>query len=202
VKRKLPGVGVFRTLLFLPNIVSVVVVAVVWQFMLGEQTGVVNRLLRTVGLQGPSWLGDPSLALGSVIAVTVWTLMGYYMVIFLAGLQDIPNEYYESARIDGATGWQSFRHITWPLLKPTSFFVLLMTTVAAITGAFDLIFVLTAGGPANGTTVTIFYIYQQAFLFGEFGYASAMGSFLVLVMLVCSAIIFSLTRGGRFTYGD
>lgn len=202
MQQKIPFVGVFRTLFFVPNVVSVVVVGLVWSFMLNDQTGVTNRFLRWFGLTPPSWLGNPKLALGSVIAITIWALMGYYMIIFLAGLRDIPSEYYESARIDGASGWQSFRNITWPLLKPTSFFVLLMSTVAAITGAFDLIFVLTGGGPANGTSVIIFYIYQQAFQFGEYGYAAAMGSFLVVVMLICSAVIFSLTRGGRFTYGD
>lgn len=202
MQRKLPLVGLFRTLFFVPNVVSVVVVGLVWSFMLNDQTGVTSRFLRWIGITPPSWLGDPNLALGTVIAITIWALMGYYMIIFLAGLQDIPTEYYESARIDGASGWQSFWNITWPLLKPTSFFVLLMSTVAAITGAFDLIFVLTGGGPANGTNVVIFYIYQQAFQFGEYGYAAAMGSFLVLVMLICSSIIFSVTRGGRFTYGD
>src|SRR5690606_32956332 len=116
---------VFRTLFFVPNVVSVVVVGLVWSFMLNDQTGVTNRFLRWFGLTPPSWLGNPKLALGSVIAITIWALMGYYMIIFLAGLRDIPSEYYESARIDGASGWQSFRNITWPLLKPTSFFVLL-----------------------------------------------------------------------------
>lgn len=202
VRRKMPFVGVFRTLLFLPNVVSVVVVGLVWQFMLSDQTGVVSRIMRAIGFDPPSWLGDPNFALGSVIGITIWALMGYYMIIFLAGLQDIPSEYYESARIDGASARQSFAHITWPLLKPTSFFVLLMTTVAAITGAFDLIYVLTSGGPANGTSVAIYYIYEQAFLFGEYGYAAAMGSFLVLVMLACAAVIFHVTRGGRFSYDD
>jgi multiple sugar transport system permease protein len=133
-----------------------------------------------------------------VIAVTVWYYMGYYMIIFLAGLNEIPRELYEAAKIDGAGPWTSFRRITWPLLKPTSFFVLIVSTVAAITGTFDLIFVLTDGGPANGTAVAMFYIYQQAFVFGEYGYAAALGSFLVLVMVALSWLIFKATKGGRF----
>ncbi|MBL1068608.1 carbohydrate ABC transporter permease [Streptomyces sp. 7-21] len=198
VKQKLPGVSAYRTMLFLPHVVSLVVVGLLWKFMLDEQVGVVNQAIRALGGEGESWLGKPDLALLSLIAVTVWVMMGYYMIIFLAGLQDIPQEYYEAARIDGAGPWQTFRCVTWPLLRPTSFFVLLMSTVAALTGGLDLIFVLTDGGPANGTSLAIYYIYQQAFLFGEFGYAAAMGSFLVLIMVVLSAVIFALTRGGRF----
>lgn len=202
VKQKLPGIGAFRTMLFLPYVVSMVVVGLLWKFLLDDQVGVVNRAMEKAGFAGKSWLGDPSLALVSLIAITVWVMMGYYMIIFLAGLQEIPQEYYEAARIDGAGPWTTFRTITWPLLRPTSFFVLLMSTVAAITGGLDLIFVLTNGGPANGTALAIFYIYQQAFVFGEYGYASAMGSFLVLIMVILSAVIFKLTRGGRFDDGE
>lgn len=201
-KQKLPGMSAYRTALFLPYVISLVVVGLLWKFLLDEQVGAVNQAMRAVGLEGRSWLGDPELALGSLIAIMVWVMMGYYMVIFLAGLQDIPREYYEAARIDGAGPWRTFRSITWPLLRPTSFFVLLMSTVAAITGGLDLIFVLTNGGPANGTSLAIFYIYQQAFEFGEYGYAAAMGSFLVLIMLLLSAVIFKFTRGGRFEDAD
>ena len=119
-----------------------------------------------------------------MIAVSVWFLMGFYMLIFLGGLQDIPREYYEAARIDGAGPVQSFFRITLPLLQPTSFFVLLVSTVAAVCGSqtFDLVYVMTKGGPANSTSLAIFYIYQQAFLFNEYGYAAAMASVLVLVL--------------------
>ncbi|MEU5835561.1 sugar ABC transporter permease [Streptomyces diacarni] len=202
VKQRLPGVGAYRTALFMPYVISLVVVGVLWKFLLDEQTGVVNRAMRAAGFDGASWLGSPGLALGCVIAVTVWVMMGYYMIIFLAGLQEIPREYYEAARLDGAGPWTTFRTITWPLLRPTSFFVLLMSTVAALTGGLDLIFVLTNGGPANGTSLAIFYIYQQAFGFGEYGYASAMGSFLVLIMVIVSAVLFTVTRGGRFDDGE
>jgi len=199
IQQKLPGVGAMRTMFFLPYVLSSVVVGLVWRFMLDDQTGVVNSGLRSVGLPGESWLGSPGLALGTVIAIGTWVAMGYYMVIFLSGLQDIPREYYEAARVDGAGSVASFRLITWPLLRPTSFFVLLMSTVAAITGGFDTIFVLTSGGPANGTTVLVFYIYQQAFQYGEFGYSAAMGTVLVVVMLLASLVVFRATHGGRFS---
>ena len=112
-----------------------------------------------------SWLGDPSFALGMIVFISLWFLMGFYMLIFLGGLQDIPQEYYDAARIDGASAVQSFLHITLPLLQPTSFFVLLVSAVTAVCGSqtFDLIYVMTKGGPANATALAIFYIYQTAF---------------------------------------
>src|SRR5690242_794773 len=131
VKEKLPFNAVFRGMLFLPNVVSLVVIALVWQFLLVDRIGVVNKVLGRLGWQGRSWLGEPKLALGSLLVVTIWFLMGYYMIIFLAGLQEIPREFYEAARIDGASPWRAFRDITLPLLKPTSFFVLLISTVTA-----------------------------------------------------------------------
>lgn len=202
VQQKFPAVGVIRSALFLPYVISIVVVSMVWQFMLTDRTGVIATLLSKIGIDGLSFLGDPKLALGTVIAVTIWLQMGYYMIIFLAGLQDIPTEYYEAARIDGASAWQRFRRITMPLLAPTNFFVLLTSMVAVVTGGLDMIFVLTSGGPANSTSLLIFYIYQQAFLFGDLGYAAAVGSVLVLFLLIFSAAMFLATRGGRFSNDD
>jgi multiple sugar transport system permease protein len=137
-----------------------------------------------------------------VVFVSVWFLMGFYMLIFLGGLQDIPGQYYEAARIDGATAVQRFWNITLPLLRPTSFFVLLVSLVAAVAGsqAFDLIWVMTKGGPANSTSVMIIYIYQQAFQFSNFGYAAAMASILVVILLLLTAVLFLMTRGGRFEH--
>ena len=202
VRHKLPFVGVFRSMLFMPYVVSLVVVGLVWQFMLIDRLGIINRLLSRAGLGGRSWLGDPKLALGTLLVVTVWLLMGYYMIIFLAGLQEIPREYYEAARIDGASAWDTFTGITLPLLKPTSFFVLLVSTVSAVAGlqGFDLVYVMTKGGPANSTSLIVYYIYQQAFQFGHYGYAAAMTSFLVLVLLVLTALLFVATKGGRFDF--
>ena len=200
VKQKLPFVGVFRSMFFLPNVVSLVVIGLVWQFMLVDGRGVVNQFLDVVGLGNFSWLGNPSLALFSVVPVSIWLFLGYYMVIFLAALQDIPQEYYDAARVDGAGTWATFWHVTWPLMKPTSFFVLLVSTITGVAGlqAFDLIYIMTEGGPANKTMLGIFYIYQQAFMFNDYGYAAAMASFLVLVLLAATAAMFVLTRGGRF----
>ncbi len=200
VRQKIPLIGLWRSLFFMPYVVSLVVVALIWKVMLIDKVGFINRMLELVGLQGRSWLGDPSLALGAVLVVTIWFLMGYYMIIFLSGLQDIPREYYEAAKIDGANSWAMFTSITLPLLRPTSFFVLLVSTVAAVSGsqAFDLIYVMTNGGPANSTSLAVFYIYQQAFKFNNYGYAAAMASVVVVVLLAMTVLLFALTRGGRF----
>ncbi len=195
--------GVLRTMFFMPQMVSLVVVAIIWQVLLVDKIGIVSRVQRLVGAGGLSWLGDPALALYAVVLISVWFLMGFYMLIFLGGLQDIPREYYDAARMDGATGWDALIHVTLPLLKPTSFFVVLISTVAAVAGsqAFDLIYVMTKGGPANSTALTIYYIYQEAFQYNEFGYASAMATVLVLVLMAATLLLFSLTKGGRFDHG-
>jgi multiple sugar transport system permease protein len=202
VNRRMPFVGVFRSMFFVPNVVSLVVVALIWQVMLVDKVGFVNRLFQWLGLSGYSWLGDPNITLYSILFVTVWFLMGYYMIIFLSGVQEIPREYYDAARIDGAGPWATFTRITLPLLRPTSFFVLLVSLVTAVAGSqtFDLIYVMTRGGPANSTSLVIFYIYQQAFQFNNYGYAAAMASFLVLILLIVTIILFAVTKGGRFHF--
>lgn len=192
--------GLLRSMFFLPHMVSLVVVALIWRMLAVDKIGFLARLSSTLGLGSVSLLGDPSMALVTVVFVTVWFLMGFYMLIFLGGLQDIPQEYYEAARIDGAGRIQSFWYITLPLLRPTSFFVLLVSMVAAVAGVqvFDLIYVMTQGGPANSTLVIILYIYQQAFQYSAFGYAAAMASLVVALLMVITLIMYFLTRGGRF----
>ena len=194
--------GFVRTMLFVPQTVSLVVVSLVWQVLLVDKIGLLNQFTSWLHLGQYSWLGDPGFALYVVVFISVWFLMGFYMLIFLGGLQDIPKEYYEAARIDGASAIQSFLQITMPLLRPTSFFVLLVSTVTAVCGSqtFDLIYVMTRGGPANTTSLAIFYIYQQAFLFNEYGYAAAMASVFVVLLMGLTVLMFMLTRGGRFTY--
>src|SRR5690606_12296901 len=194
--------SVIRSMFFAPHVVSLVVVALVWQLLSVATIGILSRLMSAFGIPCVSLLGDPNLALLAVVAVSLWFLMGYYMLIFLGGLQDIPVQYYEAAEIDGAGPVQRFWYITLPLLKPTSFFVLMILMVAAVAGAqaFDIIYVMTKGGPANSTAVLIIYIYQQAFGFGAFGYAAAMASILVAALVLMTAILFLFTRGGRFEH--
>jgi multiple sugar transport system permease protein len=191
---------VMRAMFFAPQMVSLVVISLVWQLMVVDKLGVLTRLAAAIGLGSISFLGNPNIALFTVTVAGVWFLMGYYMLIFLGGLQDIPKEYYEAARIDGASASKSFWYITLPLLRPTSFFVLLISSVAAIAGAqaFDLVYVMTRGGPANSTTLLVTYIYAQAFQYSAFGYAAAMAALLVVLMMVTTVFFFVLTRGGRF----
>ncbi|MDC9822274.1 sugar ABC transporter permease [Devosia sp. ZB163] len=193
---------VMRSMFFAPQMVSLVVVALVWQLMVVDKLGVLTRFAASIGLGGISFLGDPNIALFTVTLAAVWFLMGFYMLIFLGGLQDIPRELYEAARIDGASSTQSFFSITLPLLRPTSFFVLLTSSVAAVTGAqaFDLIYVMTRGGPANSTALLISYIYAQAFQYSAFGYAAALAALLVVLLMVITVFFFVVTKGGRFDY--
>jgi multiple sugar transport system permease protein len=193
---------VMRAMFFAPQMVSLVVIAVVWQLMSADKQGILARAFAAIGVNNLSLLGSPNLALYTIVFITVWFLMGFYMMIFLGGLQDIPREYYEAAEIDGASKVHRFWYITLPLLRPTSFFILLTSLVAAVAGsqAFDLIYVMTKGGPANATQVMVVYIYQQAFQFSAFGYAAAMASILVVILLLVTGVLFVLTRGGRFSY--
>lgn len=197
VQQKIPFIGVIRSALFAPYVVSLVVIGLLWQFMLADRVGVIPTFLSKLGIHDISLLGDPHYTLVTVIVISIWFQMGYYMIIFLSGLQDIPQELYESARLDGTNAWQRFRHITWPMLRPTSLFVFITVTISVITGGFDLIYIMTGGGPAGSTSLLIYYVYEQAFLFGEYGYAAAIGSVLVFVLLVWSAFMFKITKGGR-----
>lgn len=200
VRDHFPGVGAVRTLFFLPNALSLVVIGLLWQFMLVDKRGVLTHAARPFGLGNISWLGDPRFALPTYIAISIWYMMGYQMLLFLAGLKDIDGAYLEAARIDGAGPWQRFRHVIWPLLRPTSFFVAITSLVGAVTGlqAFDLVYVLTRGGPDNHTSTVVFYIYEQAFQFGNYGYASAVTVLLVGFLIVVTGAMFATTRGGRF----
>jgi multiple sugar transport system permease protein len=200
VQDAFPGVSFVRTAFFVPHVLSLVIVGLLWQFLLVERRGLVSSLVAPLGLSDISWLGDPLYALPTLILISVWFYMGYFMIILLSGLKDIPGEYYDAARVDGASSWQRFRHITWPLLKPTTFFVVVVATVNAAAGlqAFDLVYVVTRGGPANSTSTVVFYIYQQAFQYNDLGYASAITALLALFLMVVTGLMFALTRGGRF----
>jgi multiple sugar transport system permease protein len=187
VNQGLKLTGFLRSAFFAPFMVSLVVASVVWSFMLQDPAGVVNVIIGWFGFGPQEWLGSTKLALISVIIVTLWQSVGYSMIIFLAGLQDIPGVYYEAARVDGAGPWRRFVSITLPLLKPTSTFVLVISFIGAFQ-LFDPIFVMTQGGPANATTTTVYYIYQQAFQFLQLGYASALSVVLFLIILVFSLL--------------
>ncbi len=200
LNQRLRGRNLVRGIVFAPFVLSGAAIGLVWAYIFDPVYGLLRVVLDWFGLVSPDWLVSTSWAMPAVIIVYLWKNAGYSAIIYLAGLQNIPAELYDAAKVDGARGWQTFRHITWPLLKPTSFFVLLVSTITGVAGlqAFDLIYVMTRGGPANSSSLGIFYIYQQAFQFNDFGYAAAMASFLVLILLVATAAMFVLTGGGRF----
>jgi multiple sugar transport system permease protein len=187
VNQRLRPIAFFRASYFVPVMLSLVVASVIWSFIFDEHTGALNQILAIVGLHGPSWLGSTRWALVSVVIVALWQGVGYNMIIFLAGLQDIPRDFYEAASIDGAGAWSRFWRITLPLLRPSSTFVLVTTFISSFQ-VFDPVYVLTTGGPANATSATVFYIYENAFKFLRIGYASAMAMVLFLIVLVFSLI--------------
>jgi multiple sugar transport system permease protein len=193
VNQGLKLTGVFRTAFFAPYMVSLVVASVVWSFMLQDPAGAINAIIGWFGVAPQEWLGSTKLALVSVILVTLWQGVGYSMIIFLAGLQDIPTVYYDAAKVDGAGAWRRFRAITLPLLKRTSVFVAVISFISAFQ-LFDPIFVMTQGGPANATTTTVYYIYQQAFQFLQLGYASALSVVLFAIIIVFSLLQLRLFR--------
>jgi multiple sugar transport system permease protein len=193
VNQKLVLTGVFRTLYFLPFMISLVVSSIIWVFIFDERAGILNEILGVFGIAPQPWLGSVALAPWALIIVTLWQSVGYAMIIFLAGLQDIPRDYYEAATIDGAGAWRRFRTITLPLLKPTSAFVLVISIIGAIQ-LFDPIFVMTQGGPFDSTTTAVFYMYQTAFQYFRFGYASALAVVLFLILLVTSLVTLRLFR--------
>jgi multiple sugar transport system permease protein len=194
------GVGLWRALLLAPNAISLVATGLVWRFILADGNGTIATVANALGVPVPSWLGEPGWALFTVITISLWSFMGFYMLVMVGGRQDIPAELYEAARIDGAGSWAQFWRITLPMMRPTIFFVVLMGTVIGLTGlqSFDLVFVMTKGGPANATALTIYYIYQQAFQYGQFGYAAAMSTVLTVLMFIIAAVYFRVTNSGRF----
>ncbi len=191
--QRLKGVAWLRTLYFLPVVTSWVVVALVWKWLLNPQYGIVNRLLGFIGVQGPGWWLDPHWAMPSIILASAWKDIGFTMVIFLAGLQAIPEEYYEAASLDGAGRWSRFRNITFPLLTPASFFVVVISLINNVQ-VFDQVWVMTQGGPAGSTTVVVQQIVQNAFSFGRMGYAAAMSWVLFAIILVITAVQLRLQK--------
>jgi multiple sugar transport system permease protein len=199
LNRRRGGERLLRAIVFLPYVTSMVAIAIVWQWMFNADFGLLNYALHLVGLPSVDWLGNPRFALASIICVTVWTQVGYQMVIFLAGLQGIPQSYYDAALVDGATPWQRFRHVTLPLLKPVTLFVLVTGVIAGFQ-VFTLVYMMTEGGPLHSTDVIVYRIYQTAWEFLRFGYASAMALVLFAILLVVTVLQFRLL-GRRVEYG-
>lgn len=196
LNRKMPGLALLRSLFFVPVIISLVAVALIASWMFNDNYGVINAALEAVGFEGVPWLSSPVWAMPSLIITTLWIRIGFCMVIYLAALQSIPVELYQAAQVDGATGWRQFRHITWPLLGPTTFLLLILNVIYSL-HVFDLIYVMTGGGPGSSTSVLVQYIYQMAFQESQMGYASAVGVVLYLMLLVFTVFQWRMTRQGE-----
>ena len=189
LNQKLKGVILFRTALFIPVVSAWVAVALLWKWIFNPKFGIVNYLLGLIGIQGPAWLFDPQWAMPAIIITSVWKDIGFVMVMFLAGLQGIPTEYYEAAAIDGASGWRRFRHITLPLLSPTTFFALIISLINSFQ-VFDQVWIMTGGGPAGATSVLVEQIVKNAFSYSRMGYAATLSW--VLFLLVFTATAFQM----------
>jgi len=180
------GIGVYRTIYFIPVITSINAVAIVWNFIYHPDFGLLNKILSWFSIDPVAWLQDPDWALPAIIFMSVWKGLGHNIIIFLAGLQNIPKHLYEAARIDGANRWQQFKHITWPLLTPTTFFIFTMSTIGSFQ-VFSQVYMMTPrGGPLKSTMVVVYYLYRKAFEQFEFGYALAMAFVLFMVIFACT----------------
>jgi len=218
--QKIRGLAVYRMLYFLPYITTTVASAAVWAFLFSPDNGPINKAIQALGGEGLKWLGEskgifnliftptgidlpawaqgPSLALISLIIYTTWVFVGYDIVIFLAGLGNIPNELYDAAKVDGAEGWNLFRHITLPLLSPTTFFLLILTVIGTFK-AFNHIYIMTMGGPGDATTTSSIFIFQQLYQFNRYGYSAAL-SFIVFVVIMLLTVFQNQFAGKRVVY--
>jgi multiple sugar transport system permease protein len=173
INQKIPGRNIFRAAFFVPVVASEVAVAMIWNWVFNTDYGLLNQFLGNFGIEHIGWLHEHATAMPAVIIVSVWKGMGYNMVLFLAGLQSIPTEFYEAARIDGAGAWQSFRRVTLPLLSPTTFFILIISVINSFQ-VFGLLYIMTGGGPGRATTVYVYYLWENAFRLFRMGYAAAL----------------------------
>ena len=204
VNRPLPGIRLIRLIYMIPHVSSTIAVALVWQWILNGKLGLLNQSLRMLGLEGQSWLIDPNIAMFSVIVVSVWQSVGYNMLLFLAGLQSIPEALYEAAKIDGGGSWPRFRHITLPMLSPTSFFVLIITMIGSFQ-VFNIIYIFTVStgvqGRLRALDVWVYYLWQNAFSFFKMGYAAAMAFALFAVIALVTFIQWRASKYWVF-YGE
>ncbi|MFC4504935.1 MULTISPECIES: carbohydrate ABC transporter permease [Streptomyces] len=195
VNAKVKGVNFFRTVYFLPVVTSMVVVSILWT-LLYQKTGLVNELIShlTLGqVHGPDWLTDPSTAMPAIIVMSVWQGVGFHMIIWLAGLQTIPQELYEAADMDGATRWARFRHVTWPGLSATRTFVLITITISAF-ALFTQVSVMTQGGPLDSTSTVVYQAVRTGYSQQQTGYASAISLVFFVLVLAVSLVQRFLTR--------
>jgi multiple sugar transport system permease protein len=205
LNQRLKGLVIFRTIFFLPTISSGVAIALLWTWLYNPNFGPVNSAVEALGQalrlpwHGPQWLTDPAWAKPALMLMGLWTAMGgYNMVIYLAALQGIPHELYEAAEIDGAGAWQKFWRVTWPMLSPTTFFILTMSIIGGFQGGFLNAYIMTRGGPNGATTTIEYYIFNQLYAYQHAGYAAAVAWILFLGVLGVTVLHWRV--GGRWVF--
>ena len=182
LNQKIKAAAFFRASFFMPVIVSGVVVTILWQQLLGYDSGLINRMLMSTGGKKIGWLINPDIAIYSIATMATWKNVGLYVILFLVGLQTVPTQYYEAAKMEGATRWQQFYHITLPMINPTIFMVVILSTI----GGFNLFiepYIMTGGGPLNSTLSAVLYIYKQAFQYYNMGYSATLGFFYAIMIM-------------------
>ena len=200
MNQRVRGISVYRTIYYLPSVLSGVAFVVVWMWLLHPEAGLVNAFLGVIGIQGPRWLTDPKTALYALWMMSIWGL-GRTAIIFLAGLKDVPRELYEAASMDGAGAWRAFRNVTLPMITPTIFFNLVLSVIATFQ-TFTSAFVATNGGPLDSTLFFVLYIYRSAFQFFRMGYASALAWVLFVVILCLTLLIVRSARQWVYYEGE
>lgn len=197
LNKKIKGRVFFRSVLFFPYVASLVAIAVVWMALFNPEKGPVNSLLMALGMQNPPrWAASTTWAMPTIIGLTVWKGIGYYMVVYLAALQGVNGELYEAAVLDGANRWQQFRSVTWPSLTPTTFFIMMILMVSTFK-SYDTMYITTQGGPGEATKVLAYHIYNSAFVSSKFGYASAVAMALLVIIVIITFIQFKCEK--KFT---
>ncbi|MBS4220800.1 sugar ABC transporter permease [Bacillus sp. FJAT-49711] len=190
---RIKGKELYRVFFFMPVVTSSVSIGVIWMWILNGDFGILNQFLATIGIQGPQWLTDTKWVMVSIAMLSIWWQVGYNMVIFLAGLQGVSNSYYEAAEIDGASKFQKFRHITLPLISPTTFFVSIMSIIGSFQ-VFDQAFVMTSGGPAKASYTLVYHVYQTGFQNFKWGESSAVAMILFVIILIFTLIQFRVSK--------
>jgi len=182
LNQKIRAASFFRASFFMPVIVSGVVITILWQQLYGFDNGMINRILAAIGISKKGWLINPDLAIYSIAIMATWKNLGLYVILFLVGLQTVPEQYYEAAKMEGANSWQRFFHITLPMINPTIFLVVVLSTI----GGFSLFiepYIMTSGGPLNQTLSAVLYIYKQAFQYYNMGYSATLGFFYAIMIM-------------------
>lgn len=200
LNRKIFGKGVYRTLFYFPNIFSMVAVSMAWIYLYDTNAGILNIFLKAIGFSPVGWVSSPKMSMISVAMMSIWTGVGYNMVLFLSGLQAIPDYLYEAASVDGAKLWQKFRYITIPMLAPTTFFVFVMACINSFQ-VFGQVLIVTNGGPINSTTTIAHQIYKNGFEYYNMGYASSQAVVLMIIILTITLINMKYGKGGDNNLG-